>query len=104
MHIKFELPQIRVVKACDYKGNPVAYLEILGVPVLYAAPDHGEYENTVDGLSVGAWEDIFQQRLSDVFAQLLLANGDWGAWRANSPTGRDVHLMDTVELTREESN
>jgi hypothetical protein len=101
MELKFEIPQVRVVKTCDYKGNPVAYLEVLGAPVLYATPDRTD-ENSVGGLSVGAWEDIFRTRLAAVFAELLLKDGRLERWSEESPTGRDVHLMDTVELKRED--
>ncbi len=101
MHIKFELPQMRVVKACDHKGNPVAYLEILGTPVLYATPDRPD-ENNVGGIPVGAWEDIFRTRLAAVFAELL-KDVSPDHWAEDSPTGRDVSLMDTVELTRKEN-
>lgn len=101
MHIKFELPHVRVVKAADYKGNPVAYLEILGTPVLYASPDRPD-ESNVGGIPVGAWEDIFRTRLAAVFADLL-KDVSPEHWSEDSPTSRDVITMDTVELTREEN-
>ena len=102
MHIKFELPHTRVVKSIDHKGNPVAYLEALGIPVLYASPDRPG-ESTVDGMSLDGWEDVFRTRLAGVLADLLLAGGGLDGWTPDSPTGREVHPMDTVELTREDT-
>lgn len=84
--ITIDVPQLRVVRSMDIKGNPVAYLELMGQPVLYAD------EDTLDHLDTDGWEDVFQTHVAGLFADLLLqrAGDALKGWTKTSPTGREV--------------
>lgn len=79
-----KIPNVRVVESSDHKGNPVWYLSVIGIPVLYSTPRHAR-------LLAEDWEDIFRHRLGDILGKLLLEDGNFGSeWFLESPTGRDV--------------
>lgn len=99
MKISLDIPTgVRVVPTSDRKGNPVTYLEIMGVPVLYAS---GE---TPGGIDAECWEDIFSNRLASILGKLLLdnSNDNLKEWSTASPTGREVNHNPHVDYVREE--
>lgn len=87
MRVSFDLPQMRVVESHDTKGNPVAYLEILGAKVLYAN------EETLRSIGEDGWEEVFRYRLGRALADILLGYGGLDGWSKDSPTGREVHTV-----------
>lgn len=104
MKLTIDLPgAVRVVETSDYKGNPLTVLLLGDTEVLYAGG------HQPDDLSAAAWEDIFQNRLARIFADLLLENNDGadgGTWHRESPTGRETWGSESsayeVRLVREE--
>lgn len=77
---------IQVGETTDRKGNPVAALEILGIPVLYStqALDHYDTET---------WQDIFEARLARLLAKALIKDDDPQWWSPQSPTDREVSRL-----------
>lgn len=82
---------LQVGPTTDYKGNPVAALEILGVPVLYANPrdlSHRDWET---------WEEIVGHHLAAFLGEFLLGSGSMDGWQRKSPTGRQVRRLPVRE-------
>lgn len=83
---------VRVGETTDAKGNPVVALEILGIPVAYAP------ESALDRFAAEDWEEILTERLADVLRGLVFRDNDPQVWSKESPTGREVRRLTTLEV------
>ena len=98
MKIKVEIPQLRVVESCDTKGNPLWYLELFGAPALFAQPRTFPLKDgEVDGMTSEDWEDTFKNQLAGLLGTMLISMFGPGGWTRESPTGREVRLIDELE-------
>lgn len=83
---------LQVGPANDYKGNPVAVVELLGVPILYANP------RDLPSRDWESLEEMIGAQLGAFFAEFLLGTGAMDQWSRQSPTGREVYrLSDRTE-------
>lgn len=98
MIIKVEIPGLRVVETCDTKGNPVWYLDLFGAPALYAEPRTFPLKDSeVGGMTSGDWQDMFQNQMARMLGMMLVATFGPEGWTKESPTGREVRLVDEPE-------
>ena len=81
---------VQVGETTDQKGNPVAALEILGIPVLYST-------QALDHYDTDTWQDIFETRLARLLAKALIKDDDPQWWSTQSPTGREVSRLSPEE-------
>lgn len=84
---------LQVGPTSDRKGNPVAVVELLGVPILFADPrdlPHRDWE---------CWEDMVGAQIGSFFAALLLGTGTMEGWKEGemSVTGREVWRLSPRE-------
>lgn len=84
---------LQVGPSSDQKGNPVAVVEILGVPVLFADPrdlPHRDWE---------IWEEVVGAQLGAFFAAFLVGTGAMEGWKEGemSVTGREVWRLSPRE-------
>lgn len=96
-----DLDQVRVVQACNYKGNPRVYLEIMDQRVLYSDPralrafsgvpaDDTPFQEQVD---TDLLADIFRRRLGRIFARLLLEDDPFLAEAWSTETDRKIDYV-----------
>jgi len=84
---------LQVGPSSDQKGNPVAVIELLGVPILFANPrdlPHRDWE---------IWEDVVGSQLGAFFAAFLLGTGVMDGWKQGelNVTGREVWRLSNRE-------
>lgn len=97
MKVTIDIPTVRVIESNDVKGNPVWYLEIFGAPALFALPTGPYNDPKVGGLDSKVWGDIFKDQVADMLGMMLITTYSPEGWTKESPTGREVHLIDVGE-------
>jgi hypothetical protein len=82
---------LQVGPTSDRKGNPVAVVELLGVPILYA--DHRDLPHQ----DWEIWEDVVGAQLGNFFAAFLMGSGVMDDWKQNKDVDREVRRLSPRE-------
>lgn len=82
---------LQVGPTIDQKGNPVAVVELLGVPILYANP------RDLPSRDWETLEEMVGNQLGAFFAEFLLGTGVMDKWQRASTTGREVMRLSNRE-------
>jgi hypothetical protein len=82
---------LQVGPTIDQKGNPVAVVELLGVPILYANP------RDLPSRDWETLEEMVGSQLGAFFAEFLLGTGVMDQWQRASTTGREVMRLSDRE-------
>lgn len=82
---------LQVGPTSDRKGNPVAVVEILGIPVLYADPrdlPHTDWDT---------WEEVIGAQLGAFLGEFLLGSGVMEKWGRRASSELEVWRLPNRE-------
>lgn len=82
---------LQIGPTSDRKGNPVAAVELFGVPILYAEHrdlPHEDWE---------CWEEMAARQLGAFFAAFLMGSGVMDGWKQEGSSDREIRRLSPRE-------